>query len=118
MRRAWSKGKLTCGKTSGSMKPVPMHPALADYLNEWRSVTPYSKDSDWVFDLGYLLHKSPLRVHSFEQVFGKTHVFYPETTPERCTAALLLEIDPVVVRDRRGPSDEGYAPEQYVDDRP
>jgi integrase len=31
------------------MKPVPMHPALADYLNEWRSVTPYSKDSDWVF---------------------------------------------------------------------
>src|SRR2546430_5889432 len=25
------------------------HPALADYLNEWRSVTPYSKDLDWVF---------------------------------------------------------------------
>jgi len=49
VRRAWSKGKLTGGKTSGSMKPVPMHPALADYLNEWRSVTPYSKDSDWIF---------------------------------------------------------------------
>jgi integrase len=49
VRRAWSKGKLTCGKTSGSMKPVPMHPALAHYLNEWRSVTPYSNDSDWVF---------------------------------------------------------------------
>jgi len=31
------------------MKPVPMHPALADYLNEWRSVTPYNRDSDWVF---------------------------------------------------------------------
>lgn len=39
-------------------------------------------------DLGYLLHKSSFRVHSFEQVFGKTHVFYPETTPERCTVAL------------------------------
>jgi tetratricopeptide (TPR) repeat protein len=25
-------------------------------------------------DLGYLLHKSPSRVHSFEQVFGKAHV--------------------------------------------
>jgi len=49
VRRAWSKGKLTCGKTRGSMKPVPMHPALADYLNEWRSMTRYSKDSDWVF---------------------------------------------------------------------
>jgi hypothetical protein len=57
-------------------------------------------------DLGYLLHKSPFRVHSF----GKAHVFYPETTDERCTAALLLEIDPIgLVRDRRGPSGEGYA---------
>jgi hypothetical protein len=46
-------------------------------------------------DLSYLLHKSPFRVHSFEQVFGKAHVFYPETSPERCTAALLLEIDPI-----------------------
>jgi len=72
-----------------------------------------------VTDLGYLLHKSPFRVHSFEQVFGKAHVFYPETSDERCTAALLLEIDPVgLVRDRRGPSGEGYALEQYVNDRP
>ena len=67
-------------------------------------------------DLGYLLHK---RVHSFEQVFGKAHVFYPETTPERCTAALLLEIDPIgLVRNRRGPSGEAHALEQYVNDRP
>jgi hypothetical protein len=57
-------------------------------------------------DLGYLLHKSPSRVHSFEQVFGKAHVFYPEATDEHCTAALLVEIDPIgLVRDRRGPSD-------------
>jgi hypothetical protein len=70
-------------------------------------------------DLGYLLHKSPFRVHSFEQVSGKAHVFYPETTDERSTAALLLEIDPIcLVRDRRGPSGEGYALEQYVNDRP
>lgn len=70
-------------------------------------------------DLGYLLHKSPFRVHSFDQVFGKAHVFYPETTPERCTAALLLEIDPVgLVRNRRGPSGEAHALEEYVNDRP
>src|SRR5260370_21579827 len=70
-------------------------------------------------DLGYLLHKSPLRVHSFDQVFGKAHVFYPETAPERCTAALLLEIDPIgLVRNRRGPSGEAHALEQYVNDRP
>src|SRR5262249_33347758 len=70
-------------------------------------------------DLGYLLHKSPFRVHSFEHVFGKTHVFYPETAPERCTAALLLEVDPVgLVRNRRGPSGERYALQEYVNDRP
>src|SRR5215469_271549 len=70
-------------------------------------------------DLGYLLHKSPFRVHSFEQVFGKAHVFYPETSVDRCTAALLLEIDPIgLVRSRRGPSGEAHALEEYVNDRP
>ena len=70
-------------------------------------------------DLGYLLHKSPSRVHSFEQVFGKAHVFYPETSAQRCTAALLLEIDPIgLVRNRRGPSGEAHMLEQYVNDRP
>lgn len=34
-------------------------------------------------DLGYLLHKNPFRVHSFEQTFGKGHVFYPDSSPER-----------------------------------
>ena len=70
-------------------------------------------------DLGYLLHKSPFRVHSLEQVFGKAHIFYPETTPERCTVALVLDIDSIgLVRNRRGPSGEGYAMEEYVNDRP
>jgi 3' terminal RNA ribose 2'-O-methyltransferase Hen1 len=70
-------------------------------------------------DLGYLLHKSPSRVHSFEQVFGKAHVFYPETSAERCTAALLLEIDSIgLVRNRRGPGGEAHTLEQYVNDRP
>jgi len=70
-------------------------------------------------DLGYLLHKSPLRVQSFDLTFGKAHVFYPEATRECCTAALLLEVDPVgLVRGRRGPSGQGRALEQYVNDRP
>jgi hypothetical protein len=30
VQRAWSKGNLTGGKTSGSMRPVHMHSALAD----------------------------------------------------------------------------------------
>ncbi|HEY6805429.1 MAG TPA: 3' terminal RNA ribose 2'-O-methyltransferase Hen1 [Pyrinomonadaceae bacterium] len=70
-------------------------------------------------DLGYLLHKSPFRLQSFPLSFGKAHVFYPEATNERCTAALLLDVDPVgLVRNRRGPSGEGGTLDQYVNDRP
>ena len=70
-------------------------------------------------DLGYLLHKNPSRVQTFELSFGKVHVFYPEASGTRCTAALLLDIDPVgLVRTRRGPSGEGGMLDQYVNDRP
>src|ERR671914_186471 len=70
-------------------------------------------------DLGYLLHKNPERAQSFELSFGKAHVFYPEASYERCTAALLLDVDPVgLVRGRRGPAGEGGAFDQYVNDRP
>ena len=70
-------------------------------------------------DLGYLLRKNPARPQSFSLSFGKAHVFYPEATAERCTVALLVEVDPVgLVRNRRGPSGEGGALEQYVNDRP
>jgi 3' terminal RNA ribose 2'-O-methyltransferase Hen1 len=70
-------------------------------------------------DLGFLLHKSPYRSQSFEMSFGHVHVFYPEANAERCTAALLLDVDPVgLVRNRRGPGGEGRALEQYVNDRP
>src|SRR5882724_5860798 len=70
-------------------------------------------------DLGYLVRKNPARSQSFSLSFGKAHVFYPEATAERCTVALLVEVDPVgLVRNRRGPSGEGGALEQYVNDRP
>ena len=64
-------------------------------------------------DLGYLLHKNPARVQSFPLSFGQAHVFYPEAAPERCTAALLLDVDPVALV--RG---EGRTLAQYVNDRP
>ena len=37
-------------------------------------------------DLGFLLHKNPSRAQTFTLGFGQAHVFYPEATPERCTA--------------------------------
>jgi 3' terminal RNA ribose 2'-O-methyltransferase Hen1 len=73
-------------------------------------------------DLGYLLHKNPARVQTFDLTFGQAHVFYPEARVERCTAALLLDVDPVgLVRKRRGPAgnaNSGGVLEQYVNDRP
>ena len=46
-------------------------------------------------DLGYLLHKHPARCQSFDLAFGKAHVFYPTAGEDHCTAALLLDVDPV-----------------------
>ena len=69
-------------------------------------------------DLGYLLHKHPDRVQSFELPVGTAHVFYPESDEQRCTAALLLEVDPIgLVRGKRFGGD-GFALAQYVNDRP
>jgi hypothetical protein len=69
-------------------------------------------------DLGYLLHKNPARVQTEDLSFGTGHVFYPEASSERCTAALLVEIDPVALVRGRGPAGEGGQLEQYVNDRP
>lgn len=70
-------------------------------------------------DLGYLLHKNPARLQTVEVSGGQAHVFYPEATAERCTAALLLDLDPVgLVRGRSERGGEGFSLEQYVNDRP
>ncbi len=62
-------------------------------------------------DLGFLLHKHPEKLHSFDLSFGQAHIFYPEVSEEACTAALLLDVDPVgLVR--------GRTTDQYVNDRP
>ena len=70
-------------------------------------------------DLGYLLHKHPARIQSFTLPFGQAHVFYPEAQTEKCTAALLLDVDSVgLIRRSRGQFAESFALSQYVNDRP
>ncbi|MGW6511942.1 3' terminal RNA ribose 2'-O-methyltransferase Hen1 [Streptomyces niveus] len=77
-------------------------------------------------DLGFLLHKHPDKAQTFSTSHGTAHVLYPEASAERCTAALLLEIDPVaLVRRGKGKGKgkgRGGAPDaalaQYVNDRP
>jgi 3' terminal RNA ribose 2'-O-methyltransferase Hen1 len=69
-------------------------------------------------DLGYLLHKHPERVQSFKSSVGVAHVFYPEATEERCTVALLLEIDAVGLARGRRHGSQSFSLAQYVNDRP
>ena len=71
-------------------------------------------------DLGYLLAKHPDRVQSFAVTGGTAHVWYPEASDQRCTAALLLDVDPVALARpaRRQGAPEGFSLGRYVNDRP
>jgi 3' terminal RNA ribose 2'-O-methyltransferase Hen1 len=70
-------------------------------------------------ELGYLLHKNPERAQRFDLPFGTAHVVYPEASTDRCTAALVLDIDPVgLVRGRGSHGSDGGLLTQYVNDRP
>lgn len=65
-------------------------------------------------DIGYLLHKNPAGLQSFEQSFGTVHVFYPVAEEERCQVCVLLDVDPVGLVRGRGER----SLDQYVNDRP
>ncbi|WP_416967630.1 3' terminal RNA ribose 2'-O-methyltransferase Hen1 [Streptomyces sp. 4F14] len=73
-------------------------------------------------DLGYLLHKHPDKAQTFSTSYGTAHVLYPEADADRCTAALLLEVDAVALVRRGKGKGRGGAPDaalaQYVNDRP
>jgi SAM-dependent methyltransferase len=68
-------------------------------------------------DLGWLLHKRPDKVQTFKSTSGTAAVFYPEATDDRCTAALLLSIDPIDLVRGVGPNGHAISPD-YVNDRP
>ncbi len=68
-------------------------------------------------DLGYLLHKHPERVQEFKQSFGTATVFYPEANEERCTVALMLDVDPIRLARSRGKNAPDFSLAQYVNDR-
>jgi 3' terminal RNA ribose 2'-O-methyltransferase Hen1 len=69
-------------------------------------------------DLGHLLRKHPDRLQSFALGFGSAQLFYPEASDERCTAALLLDVDPVGLVRGRPSSDADGLVDAYVNDRP
>ena len=65
-------------------------------------------------DLGYLLVKHPDRIHSVDLPTGTAHVFFPDAKEDRCTAALLLDVDPQRLRAQK----DSFTLGQYVNDRP
>ncbi len=70
-------------------------------------------------DLGYLLAKHPDKCQTFPLAYGSAHVFYPEVAEDRCTAALLLDIDPVgLARGHRWGRNSDGTLAHYVNDRP
>lgn len=70
-------------------------------------------------DLGFLLHKHPDKLQTIDLSIGKAHIFYPESTAEKTTVALLLDIDAIdLVKKARNLSAKGFSLGQYVNDRP
>lgn len=72
-------------------------------------------------DLGHLLVKHPDRLQSFDLPAGTAHVLYPEADEQRCTAALLVELDPLRLGGRgrtRTATPDTFTLGQYVNDRP
>ncbi|GAA0808725.1 3' terminal RNA ribose 2'-O-methyltransferase Hen1 [Spirilliplanes yamanashiensis] len=65
-------------------------------------------------DLGYLLVKHPGRAHAFDVSTGTAHVVFPEADEQRCTAALLLDVDPLRLKGRP----DAFVLGRYVNDRP
>src|SRR5690606_1683525 len=69
-------------------------------------------------DIGFLLEKHPDKVHEFELSAGRALVFYPEAAETRCTAALLLEVDPIGLVRSKAAKQGDASLDQYVNDRP
>ena len=84
----------------------------------WAVIVSLTSTTPDATELGFVLHKHPDRVRTVEVSAGRAHVFFPEATPQRCTATVVVEVDPIALA-RRG---RGQRPapglEPYVNDRP
>jgi len=69
-------------------------------------------------DLGYLVHKNPTKSQGRKLPFGTVNVFYPEATRDKCTLAILLEIDPLHLARGKAGGVQNAPLAPYVNDRP
>ncbi|MGO8985528.1 MAG: tyrosine-type recombinase/integrase, partial [Terriglobales bacterium] len=59
VRRTWIASKVGKPKSPASKAPVPMHPLLAGFMQDWYQATPYSQPGDWVFASARMKGKQP-----------------------------------------------------------
>lgn len=70
-------------------------------------------------DLGYLLHKHPVRFQTFSASFGKVYIYFPVAQTDRCSAVMQLDIDPIgLIRGRGKKRHDTFSLGHYVNDRP
>ncbi|MFN8770422.1 MAG: 3' terminal RNA ribose 2'-O-methyltransferase Hen1 [Neisseriaceae bacterium] len=69
-------------------------------------------------DIGFLLHKNPQNLHTISLSFGTVYVFYPEVSLEKCTVAILVEVDPIALTRKKNLSSNSFALKPYVNDFP
>jgi integrase len=60
IERRWTAACIDKPKTRASIAPVAMSPQLASYLCQWRRMTPYAQDDDWVFPSFKMNGKIPM----------------------------------------------------------
>ncbi|HEX2329926.1 MAG TPA: tyrosine-type recombinase/integrase, partial [Candidatus Angelobacter sp.] len=63
--KRWAKGEDGETKTEASDGYVPLHPLLSHALQQWRSQTPYAKETDFVFPSLKAKGKLPLYASTF-----------------------------------------------------
>ena len=59
VRRTWLAGRVGLPKSKASKAPVPMHPLLAGFMQDWKNETPYGQPTDWLFASSRLKGKQP-----------------------------------------------------------
>jgi integrase len=71
IRRGVVAGREDEAKTEASATELPLHPLLADKLIQWRKVTPWKGENDWVFASAYRNGKKPLTLWNVQTLILK-----------------------------------------------
>jgi 3' terminal RNA ribose 2'-O-methyltransferase Hen1 len=82
------------------------------------TLTTTGTTTDPATDLGFLLHKHPGKAQAFPVSAGTAHVFYPRADAEECTAALLLDLDPLALARNALARNGSGRSSAWVNDRP